>query len=179
MNKNLLQQHTFVFLFCKNIWICILYFLCTRQQICPILLYVLFRFHRTSLNGMFRQDFCFLCEETLMKAKCHPLTIDFCQSQKAILESLLCHNVINFFKKYTKLRNSCLIIFSFEDKMESSSGCHYHTYFVSMAALIHFEIALQWTTEPGKYRAYRAETARYYYQAEPSNTEPSLTEYLH
>ena len=37
----------------------------------------------------------------------------------------------------------------------------------------------QWTTEPGKYRAYRAEPARYYYQAEPSNTEPSLTEYLH
>ena len=116
-----------------------MYFLC---QICPPY-YVLFRFQRTSLNGMFRQDFCFLCEETLMKAKCHPLTIDFCQSQKAILESLLCHNVINFFKKYTKLRNSCLIIFSFEDKMESSSGCHYHTYFVSMAALIHFEIALQ------------------------------------
>lgn len=45
-----------------------------------------------------------------MKAKCHPLTIDFCQSQKAILESLLFHNVIKSFKKCTKLRNSCWII---------------------------------------------------------------------
>ena len=36
----------------------------------------------------------------------------------------------------------------------------------------------QWLTEPGKYRAYRAESAWYFNRAEPSNTEPSLTEYL-
>ena len=58
----------------------------------------------------------------------------------------------------------------------------HHTSYLACATVSLFGMKIsgssQWTTEPGKYRAYRAEPARYYYQAEPSNTEPSLTEYL-
>ena len=88
------------------------------------------------------------------------LTTPKCLRYNEVL-SLICLKLVIFIKFFTNLQREPKVRFS--DKKSPKNGTLFQT-------------LRQWSTEPGKYRAYQTELAQYYYRAKASNTEPSRAE---